>query len=311
MPSLNLQTIKAYAASKGYIAGVCGSGSLDCRLYEQAGFVPFVSTDLHKRTKPAATAENAKSIIVIGVPHAEPKGTEPSPAELSSLGQQRDYHNYVKTIAHTLAEYLHTIDSDFKVYKTLIDSPGLDERALAVRAGLGFYGRHGLIISREYGTRFNIGCLLTNAEIETKTDSKPNTPALYTAQKLCTDCNQCAAACPTGALSANPLSANPNKNFDVRRCISYLTQKDKLTPTEEKLLGNQLYGCDICQDACPHNPPRAKTYIDPSQWLHMSDEDFQQKYGHTAILWRGAGILRRNAQIVSDNLKQPFGGGNP
>jgi len=203
---------------------------------------------------------------------------------LSSLGVNDDYHIRVKGLLRELVKESKT-QGDFK-YKILVDSPGLDERALAHRAGLGFFGRNGLIISQKFGSRFNIGCLLT--DIKLPEDHPPVSPAFHCPP----DCDLCIKACPTGALGSGNLLAH--------RCISYLTQKDKLSPEEEKLLGNQLYGCDICQDICPFNAhmPKQAICVNPQEWLAMSDEDFQKDYGHTAMLWRGAEILRRNARIA-------------
>jgi epoxyqueuosine reductase QueG len=227
--------------------------------------------------------------------------------ELSSLGQNTDYHKQIKKRLRELVDELKKVQ-DFR-YKILVDSPGLDERAFAVRAGLGFYGRMGLVVSREFGSRFHIGLLLTDIEIETdgcfqreftvdetgKHDQREFTQD-ETATGVCpVHCDLCIKACPTGALNTSGV-------FIPDCCISYLTQKDSLSPEEEKMIGNQLYGCDICQDVCPFNAPRKKTYINPNDWLNMDDEDFQQKYGHTAMLWRGADILRRNARIKRNQM---------
>jgi epoxyqueuosine reductase len=280
--------VDAFAARHGCIAGVCDAAPLPRAPYEATGFVPFVSKDLEKRTNPAATLPGVQSIVVVGVGH----GTEGENAErallrqpedcaeISSLGQAEDYHIRIKGLLLELVKELRK-HYTFR-HKALVDSPGLDERALAVRAGLGFYGRHGLVISREYGSRFNIGCLLTDIPLTAPLHNDP-------ANRCPPGCQRCIAACPTGAL------AHGHK-FNVARCISYLTQKDTLTPQELSLLGNQLYGCDICQDACPRNAPRVKTTVHPADWLAMSDDDFARAYGHTAMLWQGAERLRRNAR---------------
>ncbi|MCL2238520.1 MAG: epoxyqueuosine reductase, partial [Defluviitaleaceae bacterium] len=290
MPCLDPGIIEQFAARHGIIAGVCDAQPLARALCEATGFVPFVSRDWEKRTSPAATLPGARSIVVVGCGYGENKGdeiqqtsfTEGFYGELSTLGQFPDYHVRVKGILLELVEELRK-HHDFK-YKLLVDSPGLDERALALRAGLGHYGRHGLVISKAFGSRFHIGCLLTDIPLEAPPENQ--TPRGTGVASACPpDCRRCVDACPTGALS-------PEGGLDAGRCISYLTQKDSLNPEEATCLGNQLYGCDICQDACPFNPARDKTWVHPAHWLSMTDGDFTREYGHTAMLWRGADILR-------------------
>ncbi|MCL2189083.1 MAG: DUF1730 domain-containing protein [Defluviitaleaceae bacterium] len=307
MRCLSPTEINNFAQNFGCIAGVCDAAPL-ARVPYAAGFTPFVSSDLEKRTNPTLTLKGAQSIIVIGVDREE-KGTASIndtafTAELSSLGTTLDYHKRVKAILLELVEALCKVGYTFR-HKMIVDNAGLDERALAVRAGLGFYGRHGLVISQKFGTRFNIGCLLTDIpveEIPTTNKLRGKSDASFIEECPHT-CHLCIAACPTGALSfsmENPRGAT----FDVTRCISYLTQKDALCPEEQKLLGNQLYGCDLCQNACPRNAPRGTTYVNPADWPEKTDEDFAHEYGNTAMLWKGAEILRRNAKIVLHNLHQ-------
>ena len=163
----------------------------------------------------------------------------------------------------------------------------MDERAFAHRAGLGFYGRNGLIISPVFGSRFNIGLLLLDIPIATAAETAPLSPRCPPTCRLCID------ACPGGAL-------RPGLPMDTKKCVSYLTQKRDWAG-EEAALHGQLYGCDICQDVCPFNAPtQNKTYVNPWEWLEMDDEQFAQKYGHTAMLWQGAALLRRNAQAAID-----------
>jgi epoxyqueuosine reductase len=289
MPCLNPKKIDDFAQRHGCIIGVCCAEPLAREPYA-TGFTPFVSGDLKKRTHPTASLPGVRSIIVIGLGYEkcfDDNGKPFSMAELSALGQNIDYHVRVKKLLQKLVDGLRE-EYDFR-YKILVDNPGLDERAFAVRAGLGFYGRHGLVVSPRFGSRFNIGLLLTDIPVETLSGEhfELNPPA-----SACPpDCRRCIDACPTGALGLN-------RRLDSSRCISYLTQKDELTPEEEKLLNNQLYGCDICQDACPFNAPRGKTYINPTDWLTKTDEDFYREYGQTAILWRGVDILRRNARVL-------------
>jgi len=226
---------------------------------------------------------------------------------LSVLGVAGDYHIVVKTLLKKLVAELQ-LHTNF-MYKILVDSPTLDERALAVRAGLGFIGLNGLVISREYGSRFNIGVLLTDlplAQPSAASSSKegltypapcfekerPERPAVHTHANACPpNCQNCITACPSRALSKLG-------GLDAARCISYLTQKDNLTPEEAALMSGHLYGCDICQNVCPMNRPQPTLWANPQDWLSMSDAEFAKAYGHTAMLWRGVALLRRNAGYV-------------
>jgi len=286
-----IDALRSFAQKNNIIAGACHAAPLEKARLLASPFVPFVSSDIEKRTNPDKTLSGVESIIVIGVGAGDvfskaflEKG---SIAQLSSLGIDDDYHVKVKNLLRELADELKQIYGEFR-YKILVDGSGLDERALAHRAGLGFFGRNGLIISSKFGSRFNIGCMLTDIPLEDVVLSDDITTSCPP------DCRLCIDACPGGALGSDYLNA--------KRCVSYLTQKDDLTEEEAALLGQQLYGCDICQDVCPFNAPRKPAFVDPKLWLDMDDETFAREYGHTAMLWRGTKLLRRNAEIVRRNF---------
>ncbi|MCL1883499.1 MAG: DUF1730 domain-containing protein, partial [Defluviitaleaceae bacterium] len=166
---MNFKLIRDFAERNNIIAGACNAAPLEQTAQCTSPFVPFVSENYEKRTNPAATLKGVQSIIVIGVGCTDvPKKaayaeffrrTKCGTAVLSSLGTANDYHIKVKNLLRSLVSEM-KIHADFK-YKILVDSASLDERALALRAGLGFFGRNGLIISKKFGSRFNIGCLLT------------------------------------------------------------------------------------------------------------------------------------------------------
>jgi epoxyqueuosine reductase len=210
----------------------------------------------------------AQSVIVLGLGYAPPLFVN-----LSTLATNPDYHKKMETALHELAALL-----ELQTYKVLADSPYLDERALAVQAGLGFYGRHGLVVSPALGSYFNIGCIITSTAI----DETPVPPYSGCPQ----GCRLCLEACPAGR--------------DKLRCISYLTQKRGILSREETdMLNGQLYGCDICQRVCPFNkanPPGE--CFPPGEWLTASDAALREKYGHTAMWWRGPEIMRRNAAAL-------------
>ncbi len=329
--------LKQFSQERGIIFGVCGAERLDDTRYST--FTPFVKSDVELRVNPRAVLQTAESVIVIGMGHGVPEYAarrEPAlpgghvatteavscGAVLSSLGVNEDYHKKIKSVLRELVSALQE-KIPFK-YKILADSATLDERALAVRAGLGFFGRNRTVISKEFGSFFNIGCLLTDIPVEilnggdlTRTveseqdDTLNNCGSnqrveseqydtLNTNPHHCPpDCFRCVNACPGGAITFDG-------NFHPQKCASYLTQKEgELTEAEIKIIGRNLYGCDICREVCPfnsHMPRTAASGVNPGEWLAMPDGELSQIYSHTAMAWRGAEILKRNAGAVISNL---------
>jgi epoxyqueuosine reductase len=181
-----------------------------------------------------------------------------------------------------------------------VDRGPLLERGLAMKAGLGWRGKNGGVINGFLVGRFNVGLLLTNAGIE---PDEPISPEF----SLCGRCRVCIDACPGGAIS--------DAGFDYRRCVSFLTQSKSLSPKDERLLGNRLYGCDVCQDVCPRN---AGKYAEPldnidaarpklADMANISNAQFRERWGASAIAWRGAAVLRRNAAAALRNIQNPGG----
>jgi epoxyqueuosine reductase len=254
--------IIAYAKNHNGISGVCHADPLPDRE------APFISTNREKRTNPHALLPGVKSIIVLGLGHHAPKYKN-----LSTLATNPDYH---KRITHILRELSESMPPHR--YRILVDSPYLDERALAVRAGLGFIGKHGLVITPDFGSYFNIGCILTDKAISHTTVKSCN--------KCPNECRLCLEACPV--------------KLNIKKCASYLTQKkENLSQKEREWIGNQLYGCDICQTVCPYNkakPPQDT--FPPEEWLTADDTALASAYAHTAMWWRGPEIMRRNAGIA-------------
>jgi epoxyqueuosine reductase len=318
--------IREFISDNGGITGVCDAGRLDDSRYR--AFTPFVNADTEKRVNPSAILPSASSVIVAGFGHDALTDIPAAAPALSSLGVNEDYHKKIKGILRALVSIL--LEQTAFNYKILVDSGTLDERALAVKAGLGFYGRNGLVISREFGSFFNIGLVLTdipvktllgygtlserNASSYTYSSAQPaassaslglttadRTGAAAARMSCPPDCRRCVEACPGGAISSGI-----NSGIDVNRCVSYLTQKEgELTEAEARLIGNQLYGCDICRSVCPFNAGvrrKAAPLTDPEEWLGMTDAELTERYKTTAMAWKGAGILKRNACVVKSNL---------
>lgn len=149
----------------------------------------------------------------------------------------RDYHRVLRAKLQQLASRMRDAVGDFG-YRVFTDSAPVMEVALAARAGLGWRGKHTLLLTRERGSWFFLGEIYTDLPLPV---SPPRT-------NHCGTCTSCIAACPTGAIVAP-------YELDARRCISYLTiEHDGAIPEALRpLIGNRVYGCDDCQLACPWN----------------------------------------------------------
>jgi len=246
--------------------------------------VPFVSSNAEERINPFLIMEDAKTIIVYLIPYK----TDDKRSNLSSYAKGEDYHIVAKRISDMIADEL--LAGGYKAV-SYCDNGVLDDRYLAYLAGLGFYGRNGLLINDTYGTYTFIGYIITDCEFE---ENKP-------IDKMCMDCGLCSKNCPGGAIGKD--------GIDFNRCASYLTQKKgELTNEETEIIkkSGYVWGCDICQDVCPHNASAKSSPIDAFSHENieklsigeLSNKEFLHKYKNRAFTWRGAGIIRRNIAIM-------------
>jgi len=158
-------------------------------------------------------------------------------AYISRYALGRDYHRVLRQRLARLARRIHEEVGPFG-YRVFTDSAPVLEVALAARAGLGWRGKHTLLLTRDMGSYFFLGEIYTDLPL-------PETPAV---SAHCGTCTACIAACPTGAIVAP-------YELDARRCISYLTIElaGSIPEPLRALIGNRVYGCDDCQLACPWN----------------------------------------------------------
>jgi len=171
---------------------------------------------------------------------------DPQMAYVSRYALGRDYH---RVLRRRLAQLASRIGAETGPYghRVFTDSAPVLEVALAAKAGLGWRGKHTLLLTREAGSYFFLGEIYTDLPL----------PATAPVSAHCGTCSACIAACPTGAIVAP-------YELDARRCISYLTiEHDGSIPEELRpLLGNRIYGCDDCQLVCPWNRHASVTVVD-------------------------------------------------
>jgi len=184
-------------------------------------------------------------------------------------------------------------------YRVLVDENDHVDREGAVRAGVGFYGKNTMLITRRHGSWVVLGTLVTDVEIES---SEP-------LPLDCGSCRLCIDACPTDAL-------NEPGTLDSTRCLSYWSQAPGAIPEEYRAgLGGQVYGCDICQDVCPWNrgiekrregqapPDGAEPHVSLVDWLEASDDELRMRYERLYFPRKDPRYLRRNALVAAGNLE--------
>ncbi|MBM7636861.1 tRNA epoxyqueuosine(34) reductase QueG [Streptococcus saliviloxodontae] len=266
---------------------------------EEGRTTGFEHKVIEERIKPKLSLASAKTIISIAVAYpnklpVQPPKTDYKRGKITPNSWGLDYHYVLQDKLNRLAAAIEELTQDFE-YKGMVDTGALVDTAVARRAGIGFIGKNGLVISKEYGSYMFLGELITNLEIE------PDQPVDYD----CGDCRRCLDACPTSCLIGDG-------TMNARRCLSFQTQDKGMMDMEfRKKIKTVIYGCDICQICCPYNKgidnPLA-TDIDPElahpeliPFLELSNSSFKEKFGMIAGSWRGKNILQRNAIIALAN----------
>ncbi|MBC7543959.1 MAG: tRNA epoxyqueuosine(34) reductase QueG, partial [Candidatus Sericytochromatia bacterium] len=203
------------------------------------GTMQWIERHVPAKGDPRAYWPEARSVLVVAYPYFDPTPatTAPHQGRLSRYAWGRDYH---KVVRRRLEELWAAIQAEAPGIqgRICVDTSPLSEKDLAQRAGIGWIGKHGNLIRRGVGSWFFLGEILLDQDLP------PDLPAM----DHCGSCTRCIDACPTVAIVAPGV-------VDARRCISYLTieHRGDIPPELRPAMGNLVYGCDICQDVCPHN----------------------------------------------------------
>lgn len=234
----------------------------------------------HSR-KLSLVPENCRSVIVCIFPYFTGDCDD---RNVSLYAVSRDYHIILRKYLNDICGKL-SAAFDGRVFVPFADSSPVSEVLAASKAGLGVIGFNRTLITPEHGSYVFIGEILTDLPME------------YTEVTVtgCEMCGKCLAACPSGALS--------EKGIDVLRCISDISQKKgELTGDELELFsrGKLIWGCDACQEACPHNKNIPLTYI-PEFYIGrrpvVTDENLADGFEERAYAWRGEKVIRRNLKL--------------
>jgi len=249
---------------------------------------PFTAANVEERLLGTSLFTPKSAIVCLFPYYVEHK----DPSNLSRYTWAKDYHLVINEYLKKLIEKLQIMNTDAQ-FSIHCDTSPLADRYMAYLAGLGFYGKNNCFISPKWGSYVVIGTILTTLELE------PNTPLTQS----CIGCNRCITACLGQCLG--------HDEFKFDTCKSYLTQKKgELTSEEEHIIAKTplVFGCDVCQEVCPHNKDIPTTpipefqsvepYIDIDELDSLTNKEFKAKYGHRAFSWRGKKILMRNQEII-------------
>ncbi len=296
--------IYEFADNNDLLIGICDAKPLCLPEYAlQTGDLPFVSFTEAERTDPKLSLPSAESIIVIGAgykknpkkPEDEQRGT------IAAFAAGKDYHTVLKELLCELRSLL----SAHRKFECLIsvDTGALPERELAKKAGLGHFGKNRHIIGRKFGSFFNIGYMLTDL---------PLSPSFLetTIFDPCDGCNLCVCACPGHAL------CSVTSRFAWERCASYISQKKgDLNTQESEILGDRLYGCDVCINICPHNANVLSSHVENIDEIYpkikdlsaMNKSEFSNRFSRSALFWVGKNVIIRNSHIAALNAVNKSG----
>jgi epoxyqueuosine reductase len=258
------------------------------------GTMSYMDNHFLKRVDPTKLMENAKSVISV-LYNYYPKDNIPEEDnyKISKYAYGTDYHFIIKHKLKALIKFIEINSSEVSA-RAFVDSAPVLDRAWAARAGLGWIGKNTNLITKEQGSWFFIGEIITDLELDYENQTVPN---------HCGGCTRCIEACPTNALEPYKL--------DARKCISYWTIEHKGETIPDKYKGqfeNYMFGCDICQDVCPWNrlsEPNNEPEFEPkeellkmrkSDWKNLNREQFN-------LLFKNSPVKRTKFEGFVRNVK--------
>jgi epoxyqueuosine reductase len=272
---------------------------------EHHGSMDWMAATPDRRADPCVLWPEARSIVMLGVnygPAFDPLRTLPlaDRGTISVYARSKDYHDVIKGKLKELAGYLAArAGSDVKVF---VDTAPVMEKPLAEAAGLGWQGKHTVLVSRDFGSWLFLGAIFCTAEL----------PSDAPEPDRCGACRRCLAVCPTDAFPA------PYR-LDSRRCISYLTieHKGHIAPALREKIGNRIFGCDDCLAVCPWNKfaqvgrearlAQREEFDAPSlaALARLDDAAFRARFAGTPVKRAGRDRFVRNVLIAIGNSGEP------
>ena len=266
----------------------------------------YTESRVRRGADPQTLLPGARSIICLGLSYLDDETPTASGGKVARYASVKDYHRAMKRRMKALIRGLEErLESSIKAKWYVDDGPMLD-RAAAARAGLGWFGKSTNILTPSHGSWVLLGQVITDLDLE------PD-PAL---QKACGACVRCIDDCPTSAIIAPFI-------LDNARCISYQTIENRgVIPLEMRpLIGDWVFGCDICQDVCPVNRKAGKPLqpiqkaeavgpsgkLDLAELLALSEEEFRARFQGTSIMRAKRVDMQKNACVALGNNRDTAG----
>ena len=278
------------------------------------GEMGYLAENNDKRTNPSEILEGAKCALVVGDLYASRDENADEPLEkghgrIARYARGKDYHKLIKKRLVKLLLELQDEHPDAE-FKAFVDTAPLPERELAMRAGIGWVGKHTLVIHPRLGSYMFLGGIVMTIDAQ-------NPEGVERVADHCGTCTRCIDACPTQAITPH--------RVDARRCISYLTieHRSEIDPVLASQMGDWVYGCDVCQEVCPHNSPKPSDVLgevanpayrsdrdrfDLLEVLGWSEDDRRDAFQGSAMKRAKLGMMQRNAAI---GLANRFGALEP
>lgn len=299
--------IKQMALAQGFDA--CGISKVEALTKERSylknwlnkgfhGDMAYMERNIEKRTNPSILVEGAQSVISVLLNYYPEKHLpESSHYKISKYAYGKDYHFVIKEKLKALMDY---IEQEFPgiPMRMFTDSAPVLDKSWAQKSGLGWMGKHSLLINKKIGSFFFIGEIIVGLDLQADEAYDKD---------YCGTCTKCIDACPTAAITEPYV-------LDAQKCISFLTIEAKQdVPSKYKdQLNNWIFGCDICQDVCPWNS-KAKPTSEPAfrlsddlmlmkkeDWEQMDKLQFNQLFKNSPVKRSGFKRLKQVIGLISE-----------
>ncbi len=256
----------------------------------------YMENHFDKRVDPSKLVPGAKTVISMLYNYHNPeRQSDPEAPKISQYAYGRDYHKVVKKKLKHLLNSIRAEIGDVQG-RGFVDSAPVMERDWARRSGLGWVGKHTLLITKKKGSYFFLAELIIDLEL----------PYDHPIDDFCGTCTKCIDACPTDAISENGYV------LDGSKCISYLTieLKENIPSQFSDKMDNWMFGCDVCQDVCPWNRfahRHSEPDFDPSrnlldktkaEWESLTSQEFDDLFEGSAVKRTGYEGLMRNIRFI-------------